>query len=146
MKVKLVCWRKHPSLKIMSSWGADKVMNQEKDLTEWISDRILPTLLRKERKEKEKEQCRGVEAVLLGEFYIDRDKPNAGELWGRRLHKVSMRPSRAIQWQVKEASLTQSAWKGVWAWTADLNQPARVQKELERESVLSNKFQRLTTF
>ena len=30
MKVKLVCRRKHPCLKVMSNWGADKVMNQRK--------------------------------------------------------------------------------------------------------------------
>ena len=39
----------------------------------------------------------------------------------------------------REARLNQSAWRVVWARTAELNQPARVQKDLERVSLFSSK-------
>ena len=48
MKVKLVCRRKQPYLKLISNWGADKVMNKRKI---W-QNRICPTLERRERKAK----------------------------------------------------------------------------------------------
>jgi hypothetical protein len=38
----------------------------EKDLTEWVRDRICPTLTRRDRKERNRrEQCRGRENVTL---------------------------------------------------------------------------------
>ena len=42
--------------------------------------------------------------------------------------------------------MNQSVWRGVGARTAELNQPARVQKELERVSLFSSKSQKLKTF
>lgn len=45
--------------------------------------------------------------------------------------------------KLREANLSQSAWGGVWPRTAELNQPARVQKERERMSLFHSKFQRL---
>ena len=47
-------------------------------------------------------------------------------------------PGRAIFSQKqREANLNESAWRGVWDRTVELNQPARVQKELERMSLFS---------
>jgi hypothetical protein len=46
----------------------------------------------------------------------------------------------------EEASLSQSAGRSVSVRAAELNQPARVQKELERLSLFSSKSQRLKTF
>ena len=55
-----------------------------------------------------------------------------------------MRPSRAVQSEAeREASWNQSAWRGVWPRTDELNQPGRAQKELERVSLFNSKFQRL---
>jgi hypothetical protein len=60
MKVKLVCRRKHPYLKVM----IDKVIDQRKI---W-QNRICPTLMRRETKENplKREWCRE-EAVSLGQ-------------------------------------------------------------------------------
>lgn len=51
--------------------------------------------------------------------------------------------SRAMQSEVREDSLSQSAWRGACARTAELNQTTRVQKELGRVRLFSNKSQRL---
>ena len=48
-----------------------------------------------------------------------------------------------ISQKLREASLNQSAWRGVSGRTADLNHSAITQKELERSSSLSSKSQRL---
>ena len=45
----------------------------------------------------------------------------------------------------REARLNQSAWRGVGASTAELNEPARVQKELGRVSLFNSKSQRQKT-
>jgi len=47
-----------------------------------------------------------------------------------------LRPSRAIQEKPRGARLNQSAWKGIGAKTAELNQPARVQEELQRGKII----------
>jgi hypothetical protein len=39
----------------------------------------------------------------------------------------------------REGNFNQSAWRGVWARTSELNQPTRVQKEVERVSLFSSK-------
>jgi hypothetical protein len=41
--------------------------------------------------------------------------------------------------KLREASLNQSAWRGVWDRVSELTQPAWVQKELGRVSLLSSK-------
>jgi hypothetical protein len=47
-----------------------------------------------------------------------------------------MRLSQGIQLEAKrKIGLNQSAWRGVWARIDELNQPARVQKELEQVSL-----------
>jgi hypothetical protein len=76
-KVKLVCRRKRPCLRVMSNWVSDKVMNQRKI---W-QNRICPTLTRRERKKRllkrgstERGREGGDGAVLQGEFYRDRLK------------------------------------------------------------------------
>lgn len=45
----------------------------------------------------------------------------------------------------RKARLDQSVWRGVRARAAELNQPARIQKELEDVSLFSRKSQRLKT-
>jgi len=51
-----------------------------------------------------------------------------------------LRPSRAIQSEAERSQFESvSAWRGVWARIAELNQPARVQKELERLSFFNSK-------
>ena len=153
MKVKLVCRRKHPCLKVMSNWVADKVMNQRKI---W-QNRIHPTLTQERGKESYlREWCRGggrgKRAGLLGQLYRDRlqreNKLDTGE--DRRSQKMrrsqkirtdchSMKPSRAIQERQREKpdwvsqlerSLSQSSWVG---------QAARAQKEQEMVSIFSSK-------
>ena len=62
------------------------------------------------------------------------------------ISKISVRPSRAIQEKQREARLNQSAWRGVGARTAELNQPARDEKEKERVSLFGSKSQRPKTF
>ena len=48
-----------------------------------------------------------------------------------------------FSWNPREASVNQSAWRGVWRKTTELNHPVRVQKELERVNLFSSKSQRL---
>lgn len=114
-------------------------------------------------------QCSGVEfvAVELVEFrgsFTGRvletgwreNKLDTGEdRWARgrerarrleHITRVSLRlPSKAKSQKLREARLNQSAWRGVWTRTAELNQPTRVQKELERVSLFSIKSRRLKT-
>ena len=45
--------------------------------------------------------------------------------------------------KLREANLNQSTWSGVCTRIAELNQPARVQKKLERVTLFSSKSQRL---
>jgi hypothetical protein len=99
------------------------------------------------------------EAVLPGHFTdtgYRENKWDTGENRGRewerarrleQIARVSLMPSRAIQWETQlhldglsarlETKLNQSAWRGVWARIVELNQPASIQKELERVSIYS---------
>jgi hypothetical protein len=72
LRVKLVCARKQQSLKVISNWVADKVMNQRNI---WWN-KIGPRLTRRKRKGKLLEGlCRWrEEVVLLGNFYRGRLK------------------------------------------------------------------------
>lgn len=73
-----------------------------------------------------------------------RDREGARKL--QHIVEVSMRPSKAIQKKPRTARLNHSAWRGVSARAAQLNLPARDQKELESVSIFSSKSQRLKTF
>lgn len=44
---------------------------------------------------------------------------------------------------MREANVNQSAWRGVCTRIAELNQPVRVQKELEKVTFFGSKFQTL---
>jgi hypothetical protein len=70
-----------------------------------------------------------------------------------QISKVSMRPSRAVQERWRKGGrgwgvcvrLNQSAWRGIRARTAELNQPTR-DKNKEGAILFSSKSQRLKTF
>ena len=80
--------------------------------------------------------------VLLRQFYRDRlqVKTEWAGKWGvRRLLQIARVRGQAEQFSGKpgEARLNQSAWRGVWARTAELSQT--VQKELERMRLVNSK-------
>jgi hypothetical protein len=124
VKVKLVCERKHPGLKVMSNFVAEKVRGQRKI---W-QNRVCPTLTKSEREGKllkgktdsagysraRGEQCSRVEresgAAQRGrrrQLYWERTswaqvktEPTREREGARQLEqiaRVSLRPSRAIQ-------------------------------------------------
>jgi hypothetical protein len=98
------------------------------------------------------------EEVLPGEFYRDRLKRKQGEYnrWrqnkleneepGDQTDLLELAWSQSKQFNPREARLNQTAREGIWARRAELNQPARVQKEKERVRLFSSKSQRLKTF
>ena len=128
VKVKLVCRRKQPCLKVMSNWVADKLTNQRKI---WQT-RLCPTLARREGKgQLVKKQCgeRGKGFTGTGvqrQFAVRTAETQVKTEWARewvearrlqQIAKGSMRPSRAIQSEAKrsqfesvslEKSLTQN--------------------------------------
>jgi hypothetical protein len=60
----------------------------------------------------------------------------------RRLEQIarlSLPQSKVTQSETKNASLNQLTWREVYNRTAELNQPPRVQKELENMSLFSTK-------
>jgi hypothetical protein len=57
----------------------------------------------------------------------------------KQIARVSLKPIRALQSEAKRSQFESSAWRGIWARMAELNQPARVQKELERVGLFSSK-------
>jgi hypothetical protein len=166
MKVKLVCRRKDPCLKVTSNWVADKVTNQRK-----IWQNRKEKLLKGETNSTGREcstgysrdpgeQCSRVERESRAAQRGGGGGGGGGSFTGRALQRqvekrtsqrtrsqkvrtdsrVSVRPSRAIQSEAeREAKLNQSAGRGVWARTAELNQPGRAQKELGRVSLFSSK-------
>jgi hypothetical protein len=87
------------------------------------------------------------EAVLP--WWVYRDRLQVKTEWAREwegamrleeISRISLRPSRAIQAEAETNKwLNLSTWKELWAWIAELNKPARVQKELERVSLFSSK-------
>lgn len=141
MKVKLVCRRKHPCLKVMSNRVADEVTNQRKT---WQTG-IFPTLRRTERKKRllNSKQCRE-EGSLPGQLYRHRvqreNKPDPGEARtsqrkrgaGRPEHMahVSMKPTRAIQ--SERSQIIQLAWR--------LSQPAKLASQPVSESMCVHSF------
>jgi hypothetical protein len=105
---------------VMSSLRDRQSDKSEKDLTEWVRVRIRPTLLRM-----------GKRGYLKGggEFsqlsWVHCRAAQFVEFTGSLSNRV-------VQSEAREANLNLSSWREVWARTAELNQPARVQKELER--------------
>ena len=119
----------------MSNWVADK---SEKDLTE----QNMLTLRRGKgsylRASGERERR---EVALPGEFYRDALKTEqTRHVWegARRLAQtpgVSLRSSRAIQEELREARLKQSAWR-VLSQNSWVDQPAGDQKEPGRGELI----------
>ena len=151
MKVNLVCRRKHPCLKVMSSWVADKETNRRKS---W-QNRICLTLKRRKgsyiRGSAEQRRRRQFYSDSFTQTCLRENKLDPGEDRTDQRMKTSQKTpiwgeAEPFSKKLREARLNQAAWRGVWARTAELNQPARAQRELEGVNHWAVMSQRLTTF
>ena len=141
MKVKVLCKRMLPCLKVMPNWVADKVMNQT-DLKKWVSDRISPTL-----NEQQREGCWGGSKGKFTRTVLQRQFAGEDRMsqWMKRSQKIRtdcqsyFEVTQDNSVRLRDAKLNQSAWRGLRASTTDLNQPSRVQKDLGRMSLFSRK-------
>ena len=115
MRVRLVCTRRQPCLKVMSNWGADKVMNKRKiwqNVSEIGYTKLTWEQHRKERLLKSRGGGRqfcwdSFTDTVCRENKLDTDEGRQARAWecARRLEctaKVSMRPSTATQEEAKE--------------------------------------------
>jgi hypothetical protein len=131
----------------------------EKDLTEWVRDRIHPTLMRTDKKEGllrsstkieiesssvsavnavQWVQCSGVKFLhAFTQFSTGQQRQLKPE--NKKESELVWGQAEKFSEKLREVRLNLSAWRVVWARTAELNQPARVQKELERTSLFSSK-------
>lgn len=57
----------------------------------------------------------------------------------KKIIRVSLRLTKAIQRKLSEAILNPSAWRGVWPRTPELSQLARIQTELGKVSLFTSK-------
>lgn len=57
----------------------------------------------------------------------------------RRITRINLRLIRAIKWEAKRSQTEESSWQGIWTRISELNQPAKVQKELERVILFKSK-------